>query len=1029
MATYLQGVQDYIPQFQPFQPDLNLYSNVLQTKQTEYDTAWKSLNNVYGQYFYADLTRDSNIQRKDELLKNIDFNLKRISGLDLSLDQNVDKAVQVFKPFYEDEYLMKDMAWTKNYANQRGRAEGLKNSLDEKRRSGYWDGGVRALDYMRQEFKEASDPDSLNFQNAEYTPYVNAQKKAMDLAKEAGLSVESVDFSDDGRWIIKKTNGEQLMEPLAKLFEAQLGSDPAIQAVYKTQAYIDRKDYAESNAGQFGGDKNAAEMKYLEESYNMLKEANQRRYKNMQQTSSEYGKKITDLEQQIRDKKGFPEAEAMLENLKEAKEVNDKIIQRIEDNNEALEEETGTATTSSGFQNPYGDLKSLRWKVDNAMASSLMQKDLNEAAQIFAFRGAKTDIKENVYAVNEQNHQFRMAEVALRNQGIEKAARIRNAGDMQKAAAEYMYDAGIAEPDLRQTIVDADGKVVANPNYMQPIMLPEYENTFTEKTTDGSASDAVNVKYFARKKADEQTNAVAIPYLTNMLTSMSDLKKDGTFTNDDIKYIFSKTPGMTIEKFNRIVQKGGLTDYLRHTLKPWQLRDVSNRFQMKLTENANVEGVDRHIENNRAMRNSFNDYTSYLDDQNKFFKNASREVELQLQAQGIKGSQYLYDERGRLRTREEFMKVSGTREMDHDLRVTMRDLNSRRNKVMEDYVQNHTPAGGLTEKRLTELQYKASQLPEYKRLDSEYRKIMNANKGAMQNWKSGKGNDQYDELLKAAGVIWTSGKIKERIPGVQGEGAGRFADTRTSIMVSPKSHSSTAGKRFMGQFTNDFQGIDFDNKNSVITFGGASKTAMQNSIGNRETDKGKALVNAILTEIQNGKSEYKNFKLSAQNVAGGNANKGAMILVPDAEWLKKYVSSDKDQVGNLLTQAEYKNILTNGITVISDSGDFKNGLFTSSNMTPLASHIDYHGSYSEKSPYDRTGYTGFTIEKNNFGTSDYTVSGFMREWNPVKREYVNIPIPTQSIGTLGNNVDQIREEYQQLFRELNAQNMALYNGD
>ena len=157
MATYLQGVQDYIPQFQPFQPDLNLYSNVLQTKQTEYDSAWKSLNNVYGQYFYADLTRDGNIQRKEELLQNIDFNLKRISGLDLSLDQNVEKAVQVFKPFYEDEYLMKDMAWTKNYSNQKGRAEGLKNSLDEKRRTSYWDGGVRALDYMREEFKEASE--------------------------------------------------------------------------------------------------------------------------------------------------------------------------------------------------------------------------------------------------------------------------------------------------------------------------------------------------------------------------------------------------------------------------------------------------------------------------------------------------------------------------------------------------------------------------------------------------------------------------------------------------------------------------------------------------------------------------------------------------------------------------------------------------------------------------------------------------------------------------------------------------------
>jgi hypothetical protein len=44
MATYLQGVTDYIPQFQPFQPDLNFYGNVMQTKQTQYDTNWKALN-------------------------------------------------------------------------------------------------------------------------------------------------------------------------------------------------------------------------------------------------------------------------------------------------------------------------------------------------------------------------------------------------------------------------------------------------------------------------------------------------------------------------------------------------------------------------------------------------------------------------------------------------------------------------------------------------------------------------------------------------------------------------------------------------------------------------------------------------------------------------------------------------------------------------------------------------------------------------------------------------------------------------
>ena len=61
MATYLQGVTDYIPEFQPFQPDLNFYANLLQTKQTQYDTNWNQLNNLYGQLYGADLTHDLNI--------------------------------------------------------------------------------------------------------------------------------------------------------------------------------------------------------------------------------------------------------------------------------------------------------------------------------------------------------------------------------------------------------------------------------------------------------------------------------------------------------------------------------------------------------------------------------------------------------------------------------------------------------------------------------------------------------------------------------------------------------------------------------------------------------------------------------------------------------------------------------------------------------------------------------------------------------------------------------------------------------
>jgi len=72
MATYIQGLTDYIPQIQPFQPDLNFYGNVMQAKQTKYDAAKKQISKLYGSLLYSPMTHDDNIKRRDEFFKVID---------------------------------------------------------------------------------------------------------------------------------------------------------------------------------------------------------------------------------------------------------------------------------------------------------------------------------------------------------------------------------------------------------------------------------------------------------------------------------------------------------------------------------------------------------------------------------------------------------------------------------------------------------------------------------------------------------------------------------------------------------------------------------------------------------------------------------------------------------------------------------------------------------------------------------------------------------------------------------------------
>ena len=54
-----------------------------------------------------------------------------------------------------------------------------------------------------------------------------------------------------------------IIPSLQNIFAADFSSSPAIQAVYKTEAYVNRKNDAFANAAQVGGDKNMAELKYL----------------------------------------------------------------------------------------------------------------------------------------------------------------------------------------------------------------------------------------------------------------------------------------------------------------------------------------------------------------------------------------------------------------------------------------------------------------------------------------------------------------------------------------------------------------------------------------------------------------------------------------------------------------------------------------------------------------------------------------------------------------------------------------------
>lgn len=422
MATYLQGVTDYIPDYQPFQPDLNFYGNLLQTKQSQYDTNWQSLNNLYGQLYGADLTHDQNIKKKDELLKQIDFNLKRVSGLDLSLEQNVTQATQVFKPFYEDKYLMKDMAWTKNWKNTYGSANALKNSQDDKQRKQWWSTGIQGLDLRRQMFKDATLDETLSMGNAQYTPFVNAVSEYMDLAKKYDIGAVTQLPDESGLYLVRKKNGELILPTLQNTFLAEYTNRPDIQDMYREKAFVERMNYANQNADKFGGDKLAAEKEYIKDKYDWLKNYSTSKNVKAQDEVSTTKSLQGNLQKDINSGNVNPQQNNYGQSLDQLFAVNATVADDAEKLNNQINDKQSTTTVQGYDEDILGDIELARLKVDAGFASVAAEQDIMTAANRYAMTNMEVEYKANpvgleflrdkhARARQSQGHQDRLSEI------------------------------------------------------------------------------------------------------------------------------------------------------------------------------------------------------------------------------------------------------------------------------------------------------------------------------------------------------------------------------------------------------------------------------------------------------------------------------------------------------------------------------------------------------------------------------------------------------------------------------------------
>jgi hypothetical protein len=926
MATYTAAT--FIPQLQPYQPDLNLYANLLQNKQTQYDSNWKSLNKIYGQYFYADLTREDNTKKKDYLLNQINFNVGRLAGLDLSLQQNVSQATQVFKPFYEDKGLMKDMAWTKNYNSQIGKAQALQGSADEQRRAEFWDDGLKELQYKKEEFKEATPDKAMGFENVMYTPYVKINDKAFDLAKKYG-DIKTVKRSEDGRWMITKTNGEALEEPLNKLFEASLGSDPQIQAIYKTQAYVNRKDFAYANAAQFNGDKNAAEMKYLEDNFTILRKQSEKRYKGLQEASNIYDNKIKDLEEQIKNGTASPNAQVLLDNYKEGRDINNSVLERAKKDFDTVSSgESSTATTSSGFKNPYGDIESLRYKVDNGMASLLMQKDLDEAAHLFAYRNYSEEYKADPYAVLAQKQTYALQLADYKN----KLAIQRDSAKAKVEDGTHFYD--------------DDGNLVERQDLNSAITVPN---------ASGNVTNKLNFKELSKKISNMTKQEYLDPFFKSSFQVIDKAISAGKMSEKTAAYLlgYSKDKKVTAKEFINKYNKYG-DSWLRKYVGEDGVNSIHQRMNTWVSKNRELSIFTEKGQRSQLYKDYVNgsvqmeDYNLYVKQDQKWRKDTAKAVETALMRDGDSEAYLLYDKAGNLRTKQEF----------------------------------YTELAKVKKSKMpTDIKWGDDKATDFVRMYS----------GAAPTEKGKVG--LYEGLVQKAGQAYSNSKIVKGnmarlATGAVDPGTGLFTVGSSQITVNPK--GMTAGKAHFAEISQVLKTLDLGG-NDVFSLGGNSKGAYDGAKGMElRKSQGQKLINDLLldfnkAQLKGSKSKLSDFTLQVSPIAGGSSNLSSVTIIPNEAWLKQYLSTNTTKQNNLLSQEDYRKALTNGLTFITNSNNL-NGttMYKQSYLSPLASYVE---SLPEGEKYELKNIGGdpnknYTIEKNTLGTGDYISTVTFPEYNP-----------------------------------------------
>ena len=585
MATYVPGSETYLPDIKPFTPDYKFLSAALDVRQDKYNSNWKATNDVYNKVVFADLSREDTNSQREQYVNNLAPSLEKISGMDLSLAQNVQSAKSVFAPFFEDELIVKDMVKTANYRKEMSHARRLEGSPDHLTRSMFWDEGVKSLQYRMEDFMNMDPQEAIDAPYYKYVPQVNLHQLSNEilggleppLSMEVDVAAYNPDGSVNPDWIIKQKNGDLVSGTALQTLRKQLQNDPRVLQSYQTKNYVLSRDFAAAGMqeGRYSSVKEG-QMAWAQETLSRIAQ-------NVQIQMDTQSAKLSD----------YLNINVRWENYKETTGIipgsdDDKLLNENLSVYERTKMEMGESIgIKQVLSTPVEGLEATLQTAYQVLMGINLEADMKAEAEAFSMRDFKSIQRLNPMMTEQRKFKMDMAKISARNQNAMNRDAINNAAKRNLAFDIAAAKGELADPN--DPLVDALGgfrQVTGNINTAE-VVLDE----------DGKIDEDFNVPEYSARLYEEEKVIIKNDKVDDILNALLVQNSNGEIIDGISSHTWTLNIGGRDITGNMETLRNALTDVDDVTGSLINVSDIDAIFELQneIINGTNAETGQRNI--------------------------------------------------------------------------------------------------------------------------------------------------------------------------------------------------------------------------------------------------------------------------------------------------------------------------------------------------------------------------------------------------------------------------------------------------